>query len=424
MSSLGSVRPHTLMTTRTTAPVTTAAPTALAFADGSPASTGWTLSDTALHTNHGSFGAVPRRVQEEQNRLRAVMDAGPVDWFSTLPARVGDARRAIAGIVGTAPEHTALVPNASGGASVVYNSLTAEPGAEIVVTDHGYGAVTMGAERAARRWGGQVVTARVPLDATPAEAHERIMAACSDATRLIVIDHITSATARFLPVREVAASARQRGITTLVDGAHVPGLYDAPLDGLDCDVWVGNLHKFACSPRGAAVLVASGELRHELFPLIDSWGAPHPFPERFDTQGTLDQTSYLTAPDSYAFIDEHWGWPAVRAYMTELADYAETLIADAFAARTGEDHRVDVGAPVNALRLVRLPAGLATTHPEADALRDRVVREFGVEAAFTSFNGIGYYRLSTHAYNTARDFEAFVDRLVPTLCELAVAAPR
>lgn len=403
---------------------TTQAPAALMLDGERPAADGWTLSPEALHTNHGSFGAVPRVAQEAQNALRAEMDAGPVEWFSTLPERVGAARREIARFLGTDPTRTVLVPNASAGASVVYNSLSAEPGAEIVVTDHGYGAVTMGAERAARRWGGRVVTARVPLDATPDEAHELIMAACTDATRLIVIDQITSATARFLPVADVAASARRRGIVTLVDGAHVPGLYADPLAGLDCDVWIGNLHKFACAPRGTAVLVAPGELRHDLFPLIDSWGAPLDFPERFDSQGTLDLTSYLAAPAAYGFIADTWGWPAVRAYMTELADYAEQLVASAFAERTGEDHRVDVGAPVNALRLVRLPDGLARTHAEADALRDRVVRDHAVEAAFTSFDGVGYYRLSTHAYNTARDFEEFAERMVPRLCEWASDASR
>lgn len=399
----------------------TQAPPALRLVDGSPAVAGWTLSESVLHTNHGSFGAVPRRVQERQNALRAEMDRDPVDWFAHLPERVAEARGVISAFLGTSPAHTALVPNASGGASVVYNSLTAEPGAEIVVTDHGYGAVTMGAERIARRWGGRVRTAHVPLNASSEEAHDRVMAQCTDATRLIVVDHITSATARFLPVREISASARARGILTLVDGAHVPGLYDHPAADVDCDVWVGNLHKFACAPRGTAVLVARGALRHELFPLIDSWGAPYDFPARFDTQGTLDVTSYLTAPDSFAFIDEQWGWGAVRAYMTDLADYAETLLADAFAARTGEDHRVDVAAPVNALRLVRLPAGLGTTRIDADALRNRAVRELGVAGAFTSFDGVGYYRLSTHAYNTTQDFEQFAERMVPALCEWAAA---
>lgn len=392
--------------------------------DGTAAATAWTLSPHVLHLNHGSFGAVPRVAQHHQNVLRAQMDSDPVGWFATLGSRVSAARADISRFVGTAPGNTALVPNASGGASVVYNSLALPAGAEIVVSDHGYGAVTMGAERAARRCGGRVVTARVPLDADAAEAHAAVMAACGPATALIVIDHITSATARFMPVREIAASARERGIVTLVDGAHVLGLYQEPIEDLGCDVWIGNLHKFACAPRGTAVLVATGELRDELYPLIDSWGSPHRFPERFDTQGTLDVTSYLAAPTSFDFIAETWGWPAVREYLTGLADYAERLVADAFGELTGEDHRVDVGRPVNGMRLVRLPTGLARSHAEADALRDRVVRECDVEAAFSSFAGIGYFRLSAHAYNTARDFEAFVERMVPTLHDWARDARR
>lgn len=394
-----------------------AAPAELTLPNGSPAAHGWSLSPTALHVNHGSFGAVPISTQVLQNTLRARMDADPVAWFSTLPERIGAVRREIATFVGSDPDATALVPNASAGASVVYSSLPVTRGLEIVVTDHGYGAVTMGAERLARRWGGTVRTAHIPLNATAQEAHDAVMSECTSRTRLIVIDHITSATARLLPVREISASARERGIVTLVDGAHVPGLYPNPLDGLDCDFWVGNLHKFACGPRGTAVLVAPGELNSELYPLIDSWGSPLAFPERFDTQGTLDLTSYLAAPTSFGFVGTNWGWDAARTYMSDLADYAESLIASAFTEQTGEDHRVDVGSPVNALRLVRLPAGLATTHADADALRDRVVAQFGIEAAFTSFGGIGYFRLSTHVYNTASDFDSFVERLVPLLTE-------
>jgi isopenicillin-N epimerase len=71
--------------------------------------------------------------------------------------------------------------------------------------------------------------------------------------------------------------------------------------------------------------------------------------------------------------------------------------------------------PVDGMRLVRLPPGLAGTRVEADALRDRVARELGVEAAFTSFGGDGYFRLSAHVYNTAADYEHFAEVCVPAL---------
>jgi isopenicillin-N epimerase len=78
--------------------------------------------------------------------------------------------------------------------------------------------------------------------------------------------------------------------------------------------------------------------------------------------------------------------------------------------------------PVPGMRLVRLPAGLADTREAADGLRDRVARELGVEAAFTSFDGTAYMRLSAHLYNTAADYEHFADVCVPVLAEWARAA--
>ncbi|GJF33139.1 aminotransferase class V [Kitasatospora sp. NE20-6] len=391
------------------------APQPLLLPDGSPAAHAWTLDPALKHLNHGSFGAVPQAAQQEQQRLRAEMERAPVVWFPGLAQRVAAARAAVADFLRVGTADLALVPNASAGASVVYGNLPARPGGEVLVTDHGYGAVTMGAERLARRWGGSVRTARVPLDATAEQACAAVLAGITDRTALIVLDHITSATARWMPVAQIGAAARARGIPLLVDGAHVPGLAEDPLAGLEFDVWVGNLHKFGCAPRGASALVARSELRHELHPLIDSWGAGEPFPERFDTQGTLDATGYLAAPAALDFVERTWGWKAARGYMHDLADYAERIVGEALTELTGECAAVDVGMPVNALRLVRLPAGLAGTRAEADALRDRFAAELGVEAAFTSFGGIGYVRLSTHVYNTAADFEHFAERCVPVL---------
>jgi isopenicillin-N epimerase len=400
------------------------APRPLLTADGRPAGEAWSLDPAMRHLNHGSFGAVPLVVQERQNQLRAEMERAPVVWFPALPQRIAAARGEIAAFLGVARDDLALVPNASAGVSAVYAAMTRHRGGEIVVTDHGYGAVTMGAERLARRWGGTVRTARVPLDADEEQAYEAVLAEVGDATDLIVVDQITSATARRMPVARIGAEARRRGIPLLVDGAHAPGLVDAPLAGLECDFWVGNLHKWACAPRGTAALVARGPLRDVLHPLIDSWGADEPYPERFDHQGTFDATSYLAAPEALGFIERTWGWGTARRYMDDLAGYAERVVGAAFTELTGGGGTVDVGMPVPGMRLVRLPVGLADGRVAADELRDRAARELGVEAAFTSFGGAGYLRLSAHLYNTAADYEHVADVCVPVLGEWARSARR
>jgi isopenicillin-N epimerase len=163
--------------------------------------------------------------------------------------------------------------NASTGASVVFQMLMDQGPVDVLVTNHGYGAVTMGAQRLAQRTGGQVRTSHIPMAATAAEAF-----AILDADRrqfrpkLLVIDQVTSPTARAFSVDDICRRARELGVLTLVDGAHSPGVLVDPVCR-EADYWIGNLHKFACSARGAAVIVTRGD-GQELFPLIDSWGAP------------------------------------------------------------------------------------------------------------------------------------------------------
>ncbi|MCX4767652.1 aminotransferase class V-fold PLP-dependent enzyme [Streptomyces sp. NBC_01275] len=390
-------------------------PRPLLLPDGRPAMRAWTLDPRRRHLNHGSFGAVPRVAQERQNALRAEMERAPVAWFSTLPERIAAARAPIADHLRVDANDLALVPNASAGVSVVLAALAARPGGDIVVTDHGYGAVTMGAQRLARRWGSRVRTARVPLAADAEQAYEAVTAEMDDDVALIVLDQITSATARRMPVERVGAEAARRGIAFLVDGAHAPGLLAAPLEGLVCDAWVGNLHKWGCAPRGSATLVARGPLREDLHPLIDSWGAEEPFPDRFDHQGTLDATGCLAAPAALEFVEDAWGWDAARRYMDELAEYGARVVAAAFARAGTPAEPVDVGTPVPGMRLVRLPRGLGATRIDADALRDRATVELGVEASFTSFAGLGYLRLSAHVYNTPSDYEYFAEHCVPVV---------
>ncbi|XBH20432.1 aminotransferase class V-fold PLP-dependent enzyme [Jonesiaceae bacterium BS-20] len=394
-------------------------PQPLRLRDGSAAAAAWNLSPGVLHLNHGSFGAVPRVTLDYQAELKNAMESDPVAWFVELPERIKQQRELLATTFGSPIEATSLIPNASAGATIIYNSIPVQHGLEIVVTNHGYGAVTMGAERLVRRWGGKVVTADIPLAANADEALAAIEAVLSERTRLIVVDQVTSSTARLLPVQQIVELARAKEILTLIDGAHVFGLYQNVFDDFAPDFWIGNLHKFACGPRGAALLVAQSELNQEIYPLIDSWGYPSSYPERFDIQGTLDQTSYLAAHRSWEFVANQWGWDKSISYMTELAEYGQDVISQAFADHTGQDHTATVGMPANALKLIKLPEGLIRNHAEADAVRDRFVREGAAEAAFTEFGGKGYLRISAHVYNTHSEYEEFAERFVPQIVSWA-----
>jgi isopenicillin-N epimerase len=119
------------------------------------------------------------------------------------------------------------------------------------------------------------------------------------------------------------------------------------------------------------------------------------------------------------FVEQTFGWTRVRRYTEELAGWAQQTIAEALGEASGVDCRAEVGMPVGPIRLVALPGTLATGLLEANAMRDRMLAEAGIETAFTSFGGRGYLRLSAHAYNTPDDYLDFVDRAVPLLLRWA-----
>ncbi len=394
-------------------------PVPVTLRSGIAARDAWPLDPQVVHLNHGSFGAVPSEVMAIQDALRRRGDRNPVDWFPRVPELVGRARQRIAGFVGADPGDTAFVTNASAGATVVFNSLRLEPGDEILVTDHGYGAITMGARRLAHRWGARIVTVALPLAASEDEILGRFREAITARTRLIVVDQITSPTARFLPTRAITDLAHQQGVRVLVDGAHAPGLVPDAATAGGGDWWFGNLHKWPCAPRGSALLVTRAADREDLWPLIDSWGGDDPWPLRFDSQGTADATAWIAAPDAVDVIEREYGWERTRATMSDLADYGAAVIGEAMSEHVSGPATPDVGMPVASMRLVRLPDGLGRRREDADDLRMRMIDEVGVETAFTSFEGIGYLRLSAHLYTLADDFHAFIERCIPAILDLA-----
>lgn len=395
-------------------------PAPMLLRSGAPARSSWPLDPSIIHLNHGSFGAVPSVVVEQQDALRRQADLSPVGWFPRVAELVGQARQDIAGFVGAEPEHTVFVPNASAAASVVFNSLQLAPGSEVLVTNHGYGAVTLGARRLAQRCGAQLVTLDVPLLADDAAVLALFAEAITERTTLVVVDQITSPTARLFPIAEIARLAHARRSRVLVDGAHGPGLIEHAAAAVgEADWWFGNLHKWPCAPRGSALLVTRAPDRDQLWPLIDSWGADLGYPERFDHQGTLDATSYLTSKASIDFIEDEFGWAATRHWMSDLADLGAAVIGEAMQPWLSAPALPVNPSPVGPLRLIRLPDALGRHREVADGLRARVLDQTGIECAFTSFDGVGYLRLAVHLYTEPSDFDAFVQRAVPLLGELA-----
>lgn len=364
--------------------------------------------------NHGSFGAVPLSVQRAQQRIREEIESNPVRFYGEgVVDRIIHTRRHLAGFLGADPEGSALLANTTTGISLVLQSVRLESGDEVLMTDHVYGAVDLAVRRRCRRSGASVRSIPLPLDASDAEVVARVRSALRPGkTKLLIIEHLSSATAKLFPVREVAAAAHEHEIPVLADAAHVPGMLPVDVGSLDVDFWVGNLHKWAYAPRGTALLAVAPAWRRRIEPLVVSWEQEEGFPLSVEYQGTIDYTPWLAAPTGI-FTLRTLGWEAVRAHNAALAVHGQEVIGAAL----GVDS-ADLPQPGHreiAMRVVPLRAGLATSAAEARALREYVADKLATEVQVSSWNGRGLLRLSAQVYNRAEEYDRLAERLPAAL---------
>ncbi len=372
----------------------------------------WPLDPAVSYLNHGSFGACPKAVLEKQAALRVELERQPVDFlWRSLPARLAAARAALGAFIGAEPDDLALVPNATTGVNAVLRSLDLHAGDELLTTSHVYPACRKAMEFVASRAGARVVVATVPF---PVAGEDDVVAPVLEAvtprTRLALLDHVTSPTALVFPVERLVAALRERGVETLVDGAHAPGMVPLDLDRLGAAFYTGNAHKWLCAPKGAAFLHVRRDLQKAIHPTVishgystDAGGAS--FRAEFDWTGTADPTPLLCIGDAIDYVGSllPGGWSEVMTANRALALEARALLCDALG--------VTAPAPasmVGSIASVPLPApapGSPAERLSHEGLMNRF-RERGVEAWLYPWPCAGgkLIRVSAQLYNAREEY--------------------
>jgi len=372
----------------------------------------WPLDPEIAYLNHGTVGVTPRTVLAAQQAIRDEMERQPSKfmlrdlsaWIGGTDVRQTRMRQAaatVAAFVGAQGDDLVFVDNATAGANAVLRSLALEPGDEILVTDLGYGAVTRTAQYAARTQGATVRTVTLPYPAFDAAlAVEAVDRALGPRTKVAVVDHITSESALILPIADIAARCRARGVPVLADGAHAPGMLDLDIPSLGVDWYVANLHKWAQAPRSAGILWAHPDRQTVLHPPVISWGLDEGFAREFDWLGTRDPSPWLAAPAGIAFLEE-LGYADVRRYNHDLAWRAARELSARWHTPL-EMRESHVGSMVT----VPLPESLGATADDAVALRNALLFEDRIEVQLHAGHCSRLWvRVSAQVYNDWTDIE-------------------
>ncbi len=384
----------------------------------------WMLDPEVRFLNHGSFGACPRAVLEEQSRLRREMEANPVRFLAReLEPRLDRALEALGAFVGAAPSDLAFVANATAAVNAVVRSLCFEPGDEILITDHAYEACANAVEYAASRAGARVVVARVPFPlASAAEVTGAVLDSVGPRVRLAVLDHITSPTALIWPIGDLVGALAQRGVDTLVDGAHAPGMVPLDIGALAPAYYAGNCHKWLCAPKGAGFLYVRRDRQERIAPAavsdLASWArrGKSDFRARFDWTGTCDPTAALSVPVALEFIASllPGGWPSVMASNRALALVARDVLCGALEQATPAPEDM-----LGAMAAVPLPiGGQSGSKGEGDPLQETLWREHRIEVPVYGWGNPArrIVRISAQLYNREQDFAELARALERSVC--------
>ena len=397
----------------------------------------WRLEPDVSFLNHGSFGACPEPVLEAQRAWRDRLEHDPVRFLDReLEGHLDQARTEVAAFLGADPDGLAFVPNATTGVSTVLASVRFKPGDELIASDHEYNATLNALWAAAERDGATVVVVHVPFPIhDPAEALEAYLDAVTPRTRFALVSHITSPTALLLPVAALVRELDRRGVDTLVDGAHAPGMVPLDLRALGAAYWTGNAHKWLCAPKGAAVLHVRSDVRPAMRPLVTSHGANDDRTDRsrfrltFDWTGTADPTPWLSIPAAIRYVGglHPDGWPGLMTANAAMARQARDQLCAAL--------EIPAPAPdvmLGAMAAVPLP-GIAPTRAAARALQAALFEEERIEVPVFAFpvpaalpEGAGpstaILRISAQQYNRREEYEALATTLARRL--RAARSPR
>jgi isopenicillin-N epimerase len=378
------------------------------------------LDPNVVYLNHGAFGACPIEVLEHQSEIRGRMERNAMQFFlRDLDGLYDETRAAVAPVFGAKPEDLAFVTNATSAVNAIVRSMDLAPGDELLTTDHAYNACQNALHFVAERTGAKVVVAAVPFPLTdPEEVVAAIAGAVTPRTKLALVDHVTSQTALVFPIARIVRALADRGVETLVDGAHAPGMVEVDVEAIGAAYYTANCHKWLCAPKGAAVLHVRKDKQATVRPLTISHGANRPsgarsrFDVEFDWQGTHDPSAIFSIPRAIAFLEGSMpgGLAAVRARNHALALRARAALL----ALTGGAAPAPESM-IGSIASVEIPSDgrAAPSSLDLEPLTDELARRYRIEIPVFGWSRPAkrLLRVSAHVYNRWREYDALLAAL-------------
>ena len=423
---------------------TASAATPVATATRAAVATGWPaveamfmLDPKVLFMNIGTVGSPPREVVDLVDAKHREIARGAIAGYSDFL----DVRRVAAAGYGCDPDELVISHNTSDGMSKILAGLDLSEGDEILTTNHEHpgGLVPMALAR--DRHG--VVIRKVDLPVGNDQRAEDYVAlfekAITARTKIMLFSAPTYKSGTMLPIKLLANLAQSHGLTTVVDGAHVPGMMAYNFHELGVDFLAGSAAKWQCAPGGTGILYIRNKVlsEHNPNPLSRFWpvvsssypemgGVP---PRSTGPKETYDIAKYLQSVGngSLAIMTgvkrscEIWdeiGRKRIETYILGLSAQLKAAIADRWGVKSLYSPKDDprLVSALTSFNPFQDPADVYNK-PKSDAFVVRLKDEHSIvvrniDPPIAGQTARPYpLRISTHLFHQSDDVTRLVDAM-------------
>jgi isopenicillin-N epimerase len=367
------------------------------------------LDPNITFLNFGSFGASPKTVFDDYQKWQRELEYNPVQFITVNGIKyLQQSREALGKFIGSNSDDVVMVTNPSYAVNIIAKSMNLQPGDEVLSTNLGYGACDRTWKYYCQKAGAKYVQQKINLPILSKESFlQDFFAAINGKTKLIFVDHITSATGLILPVQEICNYANEKGILIFIDGAHAPGHIDVNLQNLKVDIYTGACHKWMMTAKGSSFLYVKKSLQHLFDPLVVSWGydAIYPSHSQFldyhQMQGTRDFSAFLTIPAAIQFMQEN-DWKATRAACNDIVmrnakRFCDLLNTHPLSPITKDFIGQMFSIPINS--------------NDPLALKAMLFNKYKIEVPVMPHNDMLFIRYSIQAFNTQEDLDVLYEAM-------------
>jgi len=263
----------------------------------------FTVDRTIINLNNGGVSPSPRVVQEAMRRYLEFSNEAPVHtMWNILEPHIESVRRRLAASFGCDPEEMAITRNASEALEIVQLGLPLQRGDEVLTTTQDYPRMLTTWRQRARREGIVLKEITFPVPPpSPDDLARRFEQAVTPRTKVIHVCHITNLTGQIFPIRRIVRFARERGIESIVDGAHAYAHFPFTRDELDCDYYGTSLHKWLLAPHGTGFLYVRREKIPRLWPLMAAPAEMDANIRKFEEIGTHPAANHNAIAEALTF---------------------------------------------------------------------------------------------------------------------------